>query len=262
MWLADGCESVAEEIKSGGRPLSADTTYRFRDPDGLTRWLRYSLAAFIVISLSSLVQAGALLWFLKSVQAGAFPSRSSMVSAAAVLDFWQIALARVLFVGLLLNAIIYFVWLYRAGGNVRALGAQGLEASPGWSVGWYFIPFANLFMPPRNMGELWRASRAPSAWREQTGSALIGWWWACWLIANFSSVVGLEILIIAGKSLGTLQAGTVFQMLEFALNIPASVLLLTIVSRISAAQIAAERIAEFGPDHLPTTAVRPDHVQP
>src|SRR5262249_29946861 len=43
--------------------------------------------------------------------------------------------------------IALLVWVYRANRNARALGAEGLAYSPGWSVGWFFVPLANLVMP-------------------------------------------------------------------------------------------------------------------
>ncbi len=32
------------------------------------------------------------------------------------------------------------------------------------------------------MREIWKASSDPSNWSEQSGSSLLGWWWALWLI--------------------------------------------------------------------------------
>ncbi len=48
----------------------------------------------------------------------------------------------------ILTAMAWFVWLHRAVANARSLGVQ-TEATPGWSVGWWFIPFANLIKPYR-----------------------------------------------------------------------------------------------------------------
>jgi hypothetical protein len=55
-------------------------------------------------------------------------------------------LARLEIAGQILTAIVWFLWLHRAVANARSLGVQ-TEATPGWSVGWWFIPFANVVKP-------------------------------------------------------------------------------------------------------------------
>jgi hypothetical protein len=225
--------------------VGADTPYQYRDPTGLARWLCYSPAAFMVISVLSLIQACVLVWFLGSAHAKALQSQTPPTSTMAIMDISQGILALILLIALPWTAIVYCRWLYRATANARALGANGLETSPSWAVGVYFIPFVNLVMPPRNMGELWRASQNPSDWHEQTGTPLIGWWWASWLIANLASTIAAEIPIFGGRSLGAMQGAAFFQILEFGLNIPAAILLLAIVSRTSNAQAAIAKAMSF-----------------
>ena len=40
-------------------------------------------------------------------------------------------------------------------------------------------------MPFLVMREIWRASASPDDWRQQPGSALLGWWWVLWLVFNW-----------------------------------------------------------------------------
>lgn len=88
----------------------------------------------------------------------------------------------------LITGILVCIWTYRANSNVRALGATGLRFSPGWAVGWHFVPIAWFWMPFSVMREIWRASASPDEWRRQPGSALLGWWWALWLVFNWPIV--------------------------------------------------------------------------
>src|SRR5512132_1941138 len=55
-------------------------------------------------------------------------------------------------------SIVWLIWQYRAQANARALTNGGTSVSPGWAVGWWFIPFANLLKPFLSMHELWQAS--------------------------------------------------------------------------------------------------------
>jgi hypothetical protein len=42
--------------------------------------------------------------------------------------------------------VLVGVWIYRANANAHALGGD-LSVSPGWAVGWFFVPIACLFKP-------------------------------------------------------------------------------------------------------------------
>lgn len=75
------------------------------------------------------------------------------------------------------------VWIYRAHSNLSFLGAK-TDYSPGWAVGWFFVPVANLFKPYNAMKQLWQASHSLSAWKETMIPALLPWWWALMLIQS------------------------------------------------------------------------------
>jgi hypothetical protein len=108
-----------------------------------------------------------------------------------------------LFVGAGLSMIVVFVatvvaylmWIHRAYANLTALGnpKESLEYSPGWAVGGFFIPFANLVVPYRVVREIWTKSD-PSIRSEQDfmfsgpqTAGIIGLWWAFWLISNVAN---------------------------------------------------------------------------
>ncbi|MFT5288257.1 MAG: hypothetical protein ACI82F_000310 [Planctomycetota bacterium] len=71
-------------------------------------------------------------------------------------------------------------WIVRAQKNVRALGAAGLGYSPAMALGRFFIPFGQLFLPARAMGELERASEDPISWQHSPGGRFTDRWWFAW----------------------------------------------------------------------------------
>ncbi len=87
--------------------------------------------------------------------------------------------------------VLFLIWEYRSFNNLSALKARNLEYSPGWSVGWWFIPFANLVKPFQVMRELWNESDPD--FDEETGflhtspgtPEIIGFWWAAFLLSGF-----------------------------------------------------------------------------
>ena len=60
---------------------------------------------------------------------------------------------RIMFVGILwlgayiIAGVFFFIWLHRACKNLDYLEVVDTRFTPGWAIGWWFIPFANLFMP-------------------------------------------------------------------------------------------------------------------
>lgn len=81
-------------------------------------------------------------------------------------------------------AACFLRWTYVVKSNAFALGAQNLECTPGWSVGYYFIPLANLWMPYVALKEAFVASNPRSDDRRTSYSTLLQSWWALWLCSN------------------------------------------------------------------------------
>jgi hypothetical protein len=97
------------------------------------------------------------------------------------------------FITFVISAVLFLMWLHRAYRNLPALGARPLETTPGWAVGYFFIPFVNLIKPFHVVREIWNKSDPEAQSYEGFGSysmgtpAIIGWWWAFWIIANISA---------------------------------------------------------------------------
>ena len=86
------------------------------------------------------------------------------------------------------TAVLWCVWQFRAQSNLHAMGVGSLRFTPGWAVGWWFIPLANIVMPYRAMRELWQASEPGAGavdWKMVRPSPLLGVWWAAWLLGRY-----------------------------------------------------------------------------
>jgi hypothetical protein len=53
--------------------------------------------------------------------------------------------------------ILVGMWIYRTNANAHSFSSD-MSITPGWSIGWFFIPFANLVMPYLGVQETWRES--------------------------------------------------------------------------------------------------------
>jgi hypothetical protein len=129
------------------------------------------------------------------------------------------------------TAITFLKWVYRAYKNVQGFGAEGLRFSPGWAIGYYFVPILSLIRPVQVMSEIWRASYDPRNWPRSPGSWLIAAWWTLFLLYSGVTQVSLQIGIQASTNdQWTLAA--VFAILGDFFSVPLSIIVLRLVTEI------------------------------
>ncbi|MDQ3634952.1 MAG: DUF4328 domain-containing protein [Acidobacteriota bacterium] len=137
------------------------------------------------------------------------------------------------------TVVFFLMWLYHAYKNLSALKAQHLEFSPGWAVGWWFIPLANLVKPFQVVRELWNES--DPEFDEELGflagdlgaPTIIGFWWATFLISGFLFRISSNLIDNAGN------IDTYFPtvlLLGAIINAVAAVLAIIIVKKITEKQ--------------------------
>ncbi len=85
----------------------------------------------------------------------------------------------------LASGILFLVWIYRFCRAAHARSEIPLSVSPGWTVGYFFIPIANLFMPYRGIQQAYRACADPEYWGDTKSSSLILLWWISHLVSSF-----------------------------------------------------------------------------
>jgi len=133
------------------------------------------LAVAALVCTARAIAAGVEYTSLKQLPDGSFKlvgtgatiaEGTTMLSAAAII-LW-------------LGTIVAFaMWTHRVAMNLPALGSRRLQYTPGWAVGWFFIPFANFVMPYFVAAEIWRESD-PEQTDPQAGkttSPLVSGWW-------------------------------------------------------------------------------------
>lgn len=109
-------------------------------------------------------------------------------------QFLFVARAQVFFI--LLTAATWLVWQHSAHKRVAEAGRQGLTITPGWAVGWWFIPLANLAKVPAAMQELWKSSdprSGPEEWKSTVSSGLISAWFGIYIAGNFLSNISARV---------------------------------------------------------------------
>jgi hypothetical protein len=154
----------------------------------------------------------------------------------------------------LLAAIVFLVWLHRAVANNFALGEQALRFTPGWSVGWWFVPIVSFVRPFQVMSETWRASdprhlRSNPETRRRVGIAVIVVWWPVFLLGDLIT----RFTIIGGSSetLDKLHTNAVVGIVALVVELFAAGLAMWLVLRISHRQdLKAHAVAQPLPPPL------------
>lgn len=143
----------------------------------------------------------------------------------------------------LFTIVVFLVWINNAAKNVRTFGHDGLRFTPGWAVGWWFIPIASMWMPFLALREIWRASepesvgRGPGAWMTTRVPPIFGVWWATYLLAGFvGAFAALPMLLNPGSAAGTAPA---ISMVSHAFNAVAAITIVVIVRSLARNQDAS-----------------------
>ena len=200
-------------------------SHAFRDPTSLTNWTRSFLCGSIVVAL---VTAG-------TSTVGLLGYRPE--SPSPLLLLFAIPWALVMVGVVLTTTILVLNWIHRANYNARQLGATGLKMSPGWAIGWYFVPIAWFWKPFQAMKEFWQASVSPSHWWRQGGSPLLTCWWSLWLLRSWGAEVVSDAasLIFDAARAETVEA--VASIGADILYVPLTLVLLMIIDQVHSRQM-------------------------
>ena len=152
----------------------------FRDQTASSRLLKNCLAAFLVVTLLSLWFGWREIGILDRLRDGDFVADEEIEAS----DNGQMAIAILSGIVYLTTAIIFLRWIYVSQRNAKALGADGLRFTPGWAVGWYFVPFATYWKPYQAMRETFRASHPDYGpnWQEAPRAPILPAWWTLWIL--------------------------------------------------------------------------------
>ncbi len=206
---------------AGAEPLRR---YRFtKDPAYLTKLLKTMLWIFMVLVvvniLSDLAQ-------FNLVSSGSFTNARAQAN-----DTRQAVLGAVYTITYLVTGVTFLRWIYRANLNCHGFNPDGMRFTPGWSVACFFVPILNLFRPYQVMKEIWRVSSNPLRWRDQPGGALLGWWWAFWLISGVFGQIFFRMTLTA-KTPEAIGTATSLSIVSDITLIPLTIAAIMLVSTI------------------------------
>jgi hypothetical protein len=217
--------------------MAQPQSYPYRDPASLAKWTVASIYAQLGISLVAIASGYLEYDVLAALRDGAFDSPEAASAAAEASDERQALVALVQVTILIVSGFLILRWIHRANWNARALGAQGMEFTPGWCVGWYFVPVACLWQPFYAMQEIWKASKNPSAWTTEAAPSTLGLWWGLWILYSIIGQVSFRLTMRADE-IGEHINATWATIASDVAAVPLCLALLGLVKQIQAMQDA------------------------
>lgn len=158
----------------------------YRDQKGYSTLVCVLLAINVALSLSLIGSTIAEMDLIQRAQSGGAFTFEEVTTN----DHRQQAISIGGLAALAIAGVAWLVWQHRAHSNLTALGAGELRFTPGWAVGWWFVPFANLVRPAQVMSELTRASDPAYGAVEQADRQtprIVLVWWLTWVIGGLMS---------------------------------------------------------------------------
>lgn len=214
-------------MTKGEHGVTGSTTYEFRDLTGLVSVLKVSLAIYVLVAIAGLWSGWTEIQLLEQMASG----ESVTEAEAAASDSRQAMLGGIFTLVFIVTAILFARWTYLSNKNARALGASGMKFTPGWSVGWYFIPVLTLWKPYQALKEIFKASYPDYSedWEKAPRPGLMPLWWTLWIMAN---VLGQAILrtSFSAETIEELLTSSWLLFFADALDIPLGIVVIALVA--------------------------------
>jgi hypothetical protein len=230
---ANPYQPPATSIEDGGAGLGPAEVGGYKSAMPLANGIALVMAFEVLLKLSAAVNAVLAIGVMQRIVGGERVARPALVA----IDM-RTRLMGVLTLVLLVAAVVLFcLFMPRANRNARAFGAP-LANSPGWSAGWFFVPFASLYKPYYAMKEIWQASDPagpPDSMNPPVTVLLPLWWWA-FVTHNLGAWVHAQLM--GGKSHGPAAFINAcrFQLVASSISIVASVLAALVVRSLARRQ--------------------------
>lgn len=207
----------------------------YRPAKGRADWTTFFLVAHGAIAIVFIISTIAEIGLLQRIESGQFVSDSEVNAN----DIRQAIILLLYSASYIIAAVAFLRWIYLASKNLAPLGVSGQRFSPGWAVGWWFIPIMWLFRPYQVMAEIWRGSypeTGPEAWQDLPVSPLMGFWWAAWLVSNWIANVSILILFSSDTSIDALITSYIIFIASDIVSLASLILAIILIRQITSNQ--------------------------
>jgi hypothetical protein len=147
-----------------------------------------------------------------------------------------------LMLGYIVTVVVVARWILRVNANAHAI-SDAMTVTPGWNVGWFFIPIANLWKPFEGLRQTWQASANPADPGSVSVPDIMRWWWGFWLATNILGNISFRISLNANTP-EPIITGAWIDVISFVLDIGLTWTFAAVIRDLTALQDRGERYAE------------------
>lgn len=219
---------------------------------GRLNLLRAAVFLYMALQILAMLILVGMLYFFQQLEVGADTTSPMLAMVGNLVGSAGIYLAPasiVIYVGCV---VAYLMFVYRGMNNLQLSDARSVSITPGWAVGWSFIPFANFVMIFTVMRQLWIGSHDPVTGKYNPPATIIIWW-ITYLAFLFSSRISDAMapkeadlqFLDPSEYFATFMPSVSVGMASGALLIVSCFCLLATVKQITAAQESLRSTAAF-----------------
>ncbi len=171
------------------------TSGPYRSARTLAKWVTGSFVVYLAADAYIMVMSLEGLDVIGTLQSGGDVSPGRLLALGDKLQ----NLSTVMYGALLVTIVAFCMWTYRVASNAAAAFGARTPVTPGWAVGYYFIPFINMWRPYQALGDVWRGSD-PKGGEDDSRFASIAaplpWffitWWLTWLASRLVERIAIS----------------------------------------------------------------------
>jgi hypothetical protein len=205
-----------------------------KDPAALARttitWLQLWVVFQVAFAVAACIENDAL-----SVLPG---NTVSTFTESPDLPLWVVISTGIIYlfnvVVLIVTSILVLRWIYRSNAIAQTFGER-MTVSPGWNVGFFFVPILNLWKPFQGLREIWQVSFGEYQWSDTPVPSILRWWWGLWLVMSILDNASFRLSIRAAtvKEVMTVNEINIFGSI---IALPLGWCLISIIRRLTAQQ--------------------------
>lgn len=215
-----------------------------KQPEALARATIIALWVWIAAEAGGIAAAA-----LRLAGLAAMPGTSP---AAPGEDPWMpevVSLGLGLFAGLyvvlfIAVSVVILRWVYQTNAIAQTFDGA-MKITPGWNVGWFFVPIAGLFKPFQGLREAWEASVSTLPAEPDDVPASMRWWWGLFIVQNLMSNASFRLSMSAATAADQMVTEQI-DLVTGIIGIVQSLCLIATIRRFAAVQSSRLNQLAFG----------------
>ncbi|GAA4919690.1 DUF4328 domain-containing protein [Streptomyces coeruleoprunus] len=202
-----------------------------RSPVGLSYAVVALLALVVAVDLFAIYASLNMRDLMGDIVSGDFTAdRLEEANRADRLSYFSTSLA---LMSLIAAGVVFIVWFHRTRTNAGIFHPELQRRGPGWAIGSWFIPIANLWIPRQIAGDIWDASEQD----KRESRTVLNAWWAAWVISTVLNQMAARMYYRAEEPAALRTALTV-DVISGVVDMAAAVLAMLFVRKLTALQHA------------------------